>query len=168
MEIVPPSLYSLWSINSISYSWPVSFSRYTFFHVLTDGSLLIFLWRPLFIFLAISSFVFLVSTPKPGFCTLEACVWFPPNSSIPLPCAPFPFSDYTLYSFTVISHSHDDNHMMSAVSPPSESLSGTKFGWYSALGCKRMMYLYIGSLMIWYITTFHIYPEYIMRICGTY
>lgn len=80
------------------------------------------------------SFLFLPwpLTTEPSFSTLEVCVRFPPGLQPSAPTAqphvPFLFFHYNFYSFTVINHSHDDNYMMNAVSPPSESLSAIEFG----------------------------------------
>lgn len=35
----------------------------------------------------------------------------------------FTFADFALYSFTVINYSHEEDSMLSAVNPPSQSLN---------------------------------------------
>lgn len=47
----------------------------------------------------------------------EACAWFPPDFA---PCDSS-FADFSLYTFAVINHSSEYDHLLNPVSPPSKS-----------------------------------------------
>ena len=47
---------------------------------------------------------------------MESCNWFPR-----VPHVPFPFAEFSLFPFTVMSNSPGYNYMLSPMSPPSES-----------------------------------------------
>ena len=47
------------------------------------------------------------------------------------PRAPFLFANFALYPFTVISHNHESNYMLSLVRPPGESSAWGWFWWSS-------------------------------------